>query len=402
MHDTPISTYPKSRTTFLLLGLLLVKLGTSIYMFGLPWLAYDLTGSSLILGTVFAVEMLPYIVLLPIGGVVIDRMNRRWILIGAESVRFFLIFSIPILHWVDALTIPYIFTVSIMLSICSFFSEVAFMATIPQIVPNEDLTKTNGQIQFAENTANLLGPMLAGLLVGLWGTYPTLLINSFSFLVMVICLLSIRFRNEESVAAAYDSVWNDIKDGFRYLWNKRDLRAIAWVSILCNLGMGIVLSTLIYYLRDILLLDELRSGVVYSAIGIFGIVSSLITEPLTKKVSNGHLLCILLFTGGGIGSFLFALFPNWFAALLGIGIWAGCLISINIILNTHKQRTVDNKIFGRIEGILTSIAYVSFPVAGLLGGALISSAGSIITYLIAAGSVISAGMVAFYTDLRKI
>lgn len=67
----------KPQFSLLLFGLLLSKLGTGIYMLSLPWLAYDLTGSSLILGSVFAVEMLPYILLMPFGGVLIDKMSRK-------------------------------------------------------------------------------------------------------------------------------------------------------------------------------------------------------------------------------------------------------------------------------------------------------------------------------------
>ncbi|MGZ4123057.1 MAG: MFS transporter, partial [Tumebacillaceae bacterium] len=75
---------PHTRFPLLLLGLLLSRMGNNIYVLALPWIAYDLTGSSVIMGTVFATEMAPFVILLPFGGVIIDRLDRRKIMITSD------------------------------------------------------------------------------------------------------------------------------------------------------------------------------------------------------------------------------------------------------------------------------------------------------------------------------
>jgi MFS family permease len=116
----------KPQFSLLLFGLLLSKLGTSIYMLSLPWLAYDLTGSSLILGSVFAVEMLPYILLMPFGGVLIDKMSRKKIMIVSDVLRCIVLLSVPVLFGVGLLEVSYVYLLSFSMSVLSFMVEVSF------------------------------------------------------------------------------------------------------------------------------------------------------------------------------------------------------------------------------------------------------------------------------------
>lgn len=245
----------KPQFSLLLFGLLLSKLGTSIYMLSLLWLAYDLTGSSLILGSVFAVEMLPYILLMPFGGVLIDKMSRKKIMIVSDVLRCIVLLSVPVLFGVGLLEVGYIYLLSFSMSVLSFMVEVSLMAIVPTMAPFDHLTRANSHIQMIENISTLAGPLLAAFLLGAYGTYMTLALNAFAFLVMAFCVLFINVQ-ENKQQVHIQSLIRDAKEGLRYLGGSQTLRMIAWVSILCNLGMGIVLSTLVFYMRNILQVGE--------------------------------------------------------------------------------------------------------------------------------------------------
>ncbi|KZE63292.1 hypothetical protein AWM68_15990 [Fictibacillus phosphorivorans] len=386
----------------ILVGLLFSRIGTNIYTLALPWVAYNLTGSAVIMGTVFAVEMLPFVILLPFGGVLIDRFDRRKLMIFADLIRTLFVFSIPVMFWMDVLVTPMIYIIAFLASTLSFFIDVPLQAVIPQIVPKEMLTKANARIQFTENLSRTFGPLLGGALIGFVGVYNSLMINSFAYLVMVLCIFfigQIPRVNEENNA---EKIWDDIKKGFLYLWNRWDLRTIAYISILSNFGIALVMSTLVYYLRDILNVNATYSGIVFASIGIFGMLGSLIVEPLIKKFKRGYIISFLPILGGGTGALIVAVFPNWMSTAIGFGLWGGSITTLSILLNTYKQESIENDLYGRVEGSLTSISYLSIPLAGLIGGLSIQGIGSLLTYLVAGCSVILAGVLSFFSPLRKI
>ncbi|EIT86670.1 macrolide-efflux protein [Fictibacillus macauensis ZFHKF-1] len=386
----------------LVLGLLFSRIGTNIYTMALPWVAYNLSGSSMIMGTVFAVEMLPFVLLLPFGGVLIDRLDRRKLMITADIIRIIFVLSIPVMYWMDVLVTPMIFIVAFLASTLSFFIDVPLQAIIPQLVPKEILTKANVRIQLIENLSRTVGPLLGGALIGLVGVYTSLLINSIAYLMMVICLFfidQIPLSNERQNA---EKIWDDIKKGFLYVWKRWDLRIIACISILSNFGISLVMSTLVYYLRDSLHVKAAYTGVVFASIGIFGMLGSLVVEPLMNKIKRGYIISFLPVLGGGVGALLVAVFPHWISTAIGFGLWGGSITTLSVILNTYKQESIENNLYGRVEGSLTSISYVSIPLAGFIGGLSIQGLGSLPTYLVAGCSVMLAGLLAFFSPLRKI
>ncbi|ASS74414.1 hypothetical protein CIG75_05045 [Tumebacillus algifaecis] len=402
----PTQPQPKQayRFYYLLFGLLFSRLGNNIYMLALPWLAYDLTGSSVQMGAVFAFETLPFLLLLPLGGVIIDRSDRRKIMMVCDIARMLLIVSIPLLYWMDLLSMPYLFALSFVLSTLSFFVDISLSAVIPNLVDKDQLIKSNGQLQLVDNTIRLLGPILAGALLAAIGTSLSIFICAFSYLVMALCVFLIGSIPKPDLSGQEPkTIWQDMKSGFAYGWNRIDLRAIGAISMFCNFGLGLVMSTLVFYLRDTLGADEYRVGLVFSSVGIFGILGALISQPLTKRFRRGQLLSTLMTFGGLIGGGLIALVPHWIATGLGLGVLLGSVVVMNVILNAYKQGNIDNQMFGRVEGAITSISNCCIPLAGMVGGVTIGMAsGSVITYLLATAMIVASGLISFFTPLRKI
>ncbi|TCP53858.1 Na+/melibiose symporter-like transporter [Tumebacillus sp. BK434] len=407
LQTQPAQPQPKpgsARFYYLLFGLLFSRLGNNIYLLALPWLAYDLTGSSVQMGTVFAFETLPFILLLPLGGVIIDRSDRRMIMMVCDIARMALIISLPLLYWADLLTMAYIFVLSFVISSLSFFVDISMSAIIPNLVNKEQLIKSNGQLQLVDNTVRLLGPILAGTLLAAIGTPLSIFICGFSYLVMAFCVLLIgKIPRPDASGQEPKTIWQDMREGFAYGWNRIDLRAIGAISMLANFGLGLVMSTLIFYLRDTLGTNEWRVGFVFSSVGIFGIIGALITPQLTKRFRRGFLLSFMMIFGGGLGGGLIALVPYWIATGLGLGILLGSVVVMNVILNAYKQGNIDNQMFGRVEGAITSISNCCIPLAGVVGGITIGlSSGSVITYLLATAMIVGSGLISFFTPLRKI
>lgn len=397
-----INNEKNNRFLLLLIGLLFSRLGSNIYILALPLIAYDLTGSGLILGTVYAFEMLPFVILLPFGGVLIDRFNRRKLMILADIIRILLIILIPILFLFGLLTINHVFIIAFLLSSMSFFVDIPLITLIPTIVKKSDLTKRNAQIQLVENSSRIMGPLFAGLVIGLAGSHIALSINAITYLIMGICVFLIgSIPNQNDKKKKNTSVWTETKDGFKYILNRSDLSTIAVISFLCNMGMGIFMSTYIFYLRDILSITEMKIGIVVAFGGLFGILASLLTTKLEKKFNRGFLISFLLIVGGGMGTALITFIPHWLTTGIGFGLWGGSITMMSILLTTYKHENIETKIFGRVEGSLTSLSYLSLPLAGLIGGFLINSFNSLLTYLLAGLLVVSSGVITKFSPLRN-
>ncbi|WJX08339.1 MFS transporter [Bacillus cereus] len=390
------------KSILILFGLLCSRLGTSIYTLSLPLIAYNLTGSGIILGTVYALEMLPFIILLPLGGVLIDRFNRRKIMIVADVLRFLFILVIPVTYHFGFLNITVIFIMAFLLSTMSFFVDVSLLTIIPQIIESEHLAKFNARIQTIENLARVGGPVLAGVLIGFVGVYNALYFNGLTYLLMAICILCIGSVALSKENKKIKNIWVEAQEGFLFLIKRSDLRLIALISFLSNFGMGIFLSTYIYYLKNVLLVPTIYIGFVSACGGIFGILGSLLIGPLMNKFSREKLMTYLLLFGGGLGTLLIALIPNWLATGIGFGIWGGSITIMAIILTTYKQQNISNDIFGRVEGALTSLSYLSLPLAGLIGGVLINNFSSVLTYTIAGLTVVLCGFISLFMPLKKV
>src|SRR5712692_5190835 len=200
-------------------GQTISNLGSSVTLFALPLLVYKLTGSALNLGISSAADFLPYLLFGLLLGAWVDRVNRKRMMIFTDIGRALIIASIPLLAALGLLSVWWIYVVGFIHSTLTICFEAGQFAAIPSLVKRDDLVTANGRIQASYSAAQVIGPLLAGLLVAVAPLSSLLLIDAFSFLVSAFSLALIRLSFNLSTTEKRPStnIGQDVIEGLRYV-----------------------------------------------------------------------------------------------------------------------------------------------------------------------------------------
>ncbi|MGN4671249.1 MFS transporter [Bacillus cereus group sp. MYBK106-1] len=396
------TTFSKEYKIFIL-GLLISRIGDSLYTFALPWIAYQLTGSAVIMSSLFAINVLPIVLFGPLVGVIIDRYDRKKLLLVADITNIILVSLVPILHSLHLLQIWHLYIITFMLAVMSMLFDVTTVTVIPQIA-GASLTKANSFYQMVNQLASLFGPMIAGVFVSFIGSFQLLWINVLSFiatLIAVILLPSMKTVNKKyQDKNTLQNVLADLVNGCKWLKNDRLNLALSFQAMIGNFGASAVLGVFMYYLLSTLQLTPEQSGFNYSLIGIGGLLGSLIAVPLEKRLQRGILIPLLLFVGA-IG-LTFALWNTyWLAPGIAFGIAMTCNIAWNTIVATVRQETVPLNVQGRVLGFSRVLTRLAMPLGALAGG-IISAYNPVFVFALAAFTKLIEVFIALYSPIRKL
>ncbi|MED3038416.1 MFS transporter [Bacillus thuringiensis] len=396
------TTFSKEYKIFIL-GLLISRIGDSLYTFALPWIAYQLTGSAVIMSSLFAINVLPIVLFGPLVGVMIDRYDRKKLLWIVDITNIILVSFVPILHTLHLLEVWHLYVITFILAVMSMLFDVTTITVIPHIA-GASLTKANSLYQMVNQLASLFGPMIAGVFISFIGGFHVLWINVLSFiatLIAVMMLPSIKNKNKRTEDKnSFQNILTDLFDGFKWLKKDQLNISLSLQAMVGNFGASAVLGVLMYYLLSTLQLTPEQSGVNYSLIGIGGLLGSLIAVPLEKRLQRGILIPLLLFVGA-IG-LTFALWSTyWLAPGIAFGVAMTCNIAWNTIVATVRQETVPSNIQGRVLGFSRVLTRLAMPLGALVGG-IISAYNPVFVFALAAFTKLVEVFIALYSPIRKL
>jgi MFS family permease len=219
---------PRFRNVWL--GATISQLGDVCFLIAIPWLVLDMTGSGLVLGSLAMAVAIPRSILLLLGGAVSDRLPPSVILIVGNLVQAALVAIVAILAWNKMLALWELYIIGFCFGVADAFCSPAVNVLVPDLVPKDNLQAANSLLQGTGQICLLLGAGAAGLLVDKFGTIPALIIDSISFLFLVIALLGIPIKRHAS--AAKSGIWSGVFDGVRYVYKNELLRSLI-VSMAC-------------------------------------------------------------------------------------------------------------------------------------------------------------------------
>ncbi|MGI2729409.1 MFS transporter [Bacillus cytotoxicus] len=397
-----ITQLPSSYIIFVL-GLLISRIGDSLYTFSLPWIAYKLTGSAVIMSSLFAISVLPIVLFGPIVGVIVDRWDRRKLMWMSDLLCVFFVTTIPVLHILGLLQLWHLYVVSFILAVLSMLFDVATVTVIPQIA-GQSLTSSNSAYQMVLQIASLIGPALAGIIIAIIGGFNALWINVLSYIATLIAVLMLpKFKKTKSVdrlGNIFQQIGREMKEGFKWLINDRLNLALSLQAMVGNFGASAILGALMYYLLSTLHLTSEQSGFNYTLIGVGGLVGSIIVVPLEKRFRRGNLIPALL--GIGAIGLTYAIWSKfWLAPGIAFGIAMVCNIAWNIIVASVRQETVPMDIQGRVLGFSRVLTRLAMPLGALVGG-VISDYNPVAIFILASATKFIEVIIALTSPIRKL
>ncbi|WP_141497343.1 MFS transporter [Bacillus pseudomycoides] len=394
--------FPSTYVIFIF-GLLISRMGDSLYTFALPWIAYKLTGSAIIMSSLFAIGVLPIVLFGPIVGVVVDRFDRRKLMWIADLGCIILVALIPILYNLGALQLWHLYVVSFILAVLSMLFDVATITVIPRIA-GQSLTRANSAYQMVNQIASLAGPALAGIIIAIIGGINALWINAISFIATLVAVLLLpKLENKkptDKTRTLLQTIRNDMKKGLKWLMNDRLNLALSLQAMVGNFGASAVLGGLMYYLLSTLNLSAEESGINYTLIGIGGLLGSIIVIPLEQRFQRGILIPTLL--GVGAIGLTYAIWSEyWLAPGISFGIAMICNIAWNTIVASVRQETVPTDMQGRVLGFSRVLTRLAMPLGALVGG-LISDFNPVAIFILASTTKVIEVIIALTSPIRKL
>ena len=300
-------------------------------------------------GMLFAFA-LPQLLLGLFAGTLVDRWDRRRVMIVSDVARAALVPAFLLLR--SASDLPWLYAVAFLHSSFSVFFYPARSALLPAMVAKEELMSANGWLQLGDTVARLSGPVLAGIVVGRWGTAPALAVDSASFLASATLLLGIRgvATRVAEVSSSPGAAWADLKDGVRYAARSRLLQGVTLGLGLALLGIGGIDSVIVPFLRHVFSAPPEALGVVMTVQGVGMAVGGLAIgrlgwrlPPLAVAVGAMALL--------GVGVAVIGMAPDYGFILLVIPFVGLSLPPLNASLQTLIQTGVPPELLGRASAV---------------------------------------------------
>lgn len=357
-------------------GQTISNLGSSFTGFAMPLLVFKLTHSALNLGATTAAYFVPYLLFGLLIGAWVDRVDRKRLMIAADVARAAAIASVPLVAYAGILSVWWIYVVTFISSCLSIAFDSSEFAAIPSLVGSDDLVAANGRIMASYQTAQIAGPLLAGLLVAAVRIEDVLFVDAASFLVSAVSLVSISRGFNPAEPPERKHIRRDIAEGLRYVLAHPVLRNISLMMALFNLVASTSWAQLVLFGKERLHASDARVGFLFAA-GSAGVaLLGLAAGPIRKRVR----FSVAALGGLMTASLMLIAFSTTRNYWLGAVLWAGVSgfgLFFNINTQSLRQAIVPSHLMGRVWSIAGVLAWSAIPVGTLVGGAIIKATGNV-------------------------
>ena len=342
----------------------------------LPLLAATLTRDPVLISGIFFASRLPWLFLGLFSGAIVDRGDRKRIMVRADVVRFVIFGVLGILVVAHAVTIPVIFAAAFLSGLAQTFFDNASIAAIPALVAPEELARVNGQIFGAQIIMlEFIGPVIGSLLYGTAAWSPFLLdAGSFVVSALLIFTLAVSLNPRQQHSASQRSIRADVSAGFRWLWQQPVVRTLAvMVGILAFVAQAI-LAILVLFALHVLHLSTYGYGLLLGAAGVGSLAGNLLAPRISSQLGARRCLIASILASGAayLGIYLVSE-PVIVGVLLaangfGIALW-------NVVTVSLRQVVVPSELAGRVNSVYRMLAWGGLSLGSLAGGFIGREAG---------------------------
>ena len=368
--------------TLVVIGQIISLFGNAILHFALPLYLLRETGSLTLFGAVNACSFVPMLLMGPIGGAAADRVNKRNVMVILDFLTAGLTLCYCLL-WGKAPLIPLIIGTLMLLYAIAGAYQPAVQASLPLLLPPERLTQGNAVINMVNTLANLLGPVLGGIIFGLWGLGPILAIGGVCFFCSAVMEIFIRIPHErrprsEGVLA---TVAKDLGESWKYISKERPVfLSVTLVLAAFNLLMSAALIVGVPGLiAGVLGMSDAYLGLTQGAMGLGGLLGGMLAGVLGSRLKPRHGSQFLLLCSGMAGVMGLAMLPSvpeiasyWILTAMALTTMAAATL-FTIVLLTLVQAQVPGQLLGKVIACIQAMANCASPLGQAAYGALFDS-----------------------------
>ncbi len=349
-------------------GQLLSTMGTWMQMIAQGWLVYQLSRSELVLGIVGFAAAIPALLITPWGGVVVDTVSKRKLMVITQSCAMVLALILAALTFLDVVRVWHVAVLAVFLGVVHAFDGPARQAFVVEMVGRADLPNAIAINSMTFNTARIVGPAVGGFLLATVGADWCFLINGLSFLAVIAGLLAMRVPPPKP-RAGHAAAWQQLRSGLAYAARTNEVAVLLLLTL--NLSLfGITYSTVLpAFVDQVLNQGPAAFGAINMTSGVGAIAAAILIARYGDRGRRGRWLSRMALIYPLV-LFLFAVNPIYplalgLSALLGLG-----FMSQFTLINTLLQTQIVDEMRGRVMSLYTLTFFGLTPFGNLAIGAL--------------------------------
>jgi MFS family permease len=363
----------RTNRNFLLIWLadFVSSLGDRVHQVAMAALVYTVTGSLTQTGIAFVATALPDLVLGPFAGVLVDRRDRRQVLIACDLLRIPPVLAIP---FIADMSIGLVYILLFLVNAISVLFKPARRAIVPSIVKPKDYNTANSLGSVSENSSDIIGYPLGGGLLLLF-TYlfsqevsvaVAFTFDAVTYLTSALLIWSINVKSTAYVAETGRTVLREVAEGVSFVWNHRLVLANTLVTLLGPIALGASTPLLVGYAWDVLNGGEWEYSLIGAAISLGTVLGGVWLS--TKERVNTGMVVVVGLAVMGISVTLTAMVSSLVPALIFIGISGFGSAMVLIPGVTLVQDHTPDNMLGRVFSLRTTLFYSAIVFSTFIGG----------------------------------
>lgn len=352
-------------------GQMVSHLGDVLYSLALMWWVVKVTGSTMAMSSVALAGAVPRILLGPVAGVYVDRMDRRKLMLWTNILLGLVTLVIAYFFWTDNFSLPLLLVSSVIFAVLTTAQTPAFEASVPVIVGSEQLVRANSLMQSARSFIGIGAPAISGVIIGFYGVGASIVTNAVTFFFAGFSLLLISIPSPSRGIQA-KSVLRDSGTGFKFIFS----RTMLWSMLLFFAVVNLTLSPLGVIL-PLFVVNVLATGP--AVMGLFGsaqsagvLAGSSLVSAFPALLKRTGLAIIYSICTIGLSIALIGLVPGTTTFVAGAVLLGISVVCANVAAQAIWQREVPDELRGRVfaarHSFSTALTPLGMAVAGVLGG----------------------------------
>lgn len=370
------------------IGKFVSLLGTYIYTFAIGLYVLKLTGSGLSFATTLVLNTIPIVIINPIAGVLADRLNKKVLVVLMDILNGILLIGVYFLSSIYGLNLTMIYiSTFVMTSFMTIFNT-SIEAAKPNMVSKERIMGINSISKIVYSTSMVLGPMIGGLVFAFVDIRMFIICNGVSFIIAAILefFINFRFNYREKVEDREKSkidFFKDMKQGFQYLMDEKEILRLLMVFVCINFSMGISISVpLPLIINNILSLSSRYFGIIQGFFPIGLIVGAVFIGRVSKYLPYKKLLLLMSFIISGcialigVPAVLFNIIKGSTTLLvyycIVMFITGISIAFIDIPIMSILQKSIPDEYRGRVLSLSMGLSKIILPLAFIISGVLVN------------------------------
>ena len=331
----------------LFFGTSLSQMGDFIQAMAQSWLVWTLTGSPFLLGVVGFCQALPRLLLGAVGGAIVDRVERRRLLLSTQISAMAQAFIFWALVYFETIQFWHVFVLVLFLGTVNTVNQTARHSLINNLVPREDLMNAIALNSSMANLAKIIGPSIGGVLISMIGVAGCLFVNAVSFLTIIATLVVMEIPTLRVKTKDEAPFWQEVTDGYQFLRGQRRLFSI----ILLTYGVALVGTPYTRFLpvfaTDVLHAGPSTFGLLLAAPGIGAVISGVGIASLTRLRRRTHFVAMSVYAFS-LFLILFSFSRSLPLSMLFLMLVGASNIAIRAVANTVVQTETPPELLGRM------------------------------------------------------